>query len=230
MSGRLFITGDTHGTIDIDKVIKFSKRPDLTSDDVLIICGDFGLVWSESQSEMEWRRWYSEQPFTTLFIAGNHENYNLLNKLPHYDWNGITVRYVCNKVYHLMNGVYTINNKKILVIGGAESHDKEYRVKKVDWWEQELPSATQLGNIQNAINQTDKQFDVIITHCAPDWVQDFWHYNNYPKNRLTHFLDHVSETVQYSEWYCGHYHKDDSVIINDTTKFRLLYDDVIQII
>lgn len=34
MSGRVFVTGDTHGTIDIDKVIEFSKRPDLTSDDV----------------------------------------------------------------------------------------------------------------------------------------------------------------------------------------------------
>lgn len=25
MSGRVFVTGDTHGTIDIDKVIEFSK-------------------------------------------------------------------------------------------------------------------------------------------------------------------------------------------------------------
>lgn len=230
MSGRVFVTGDTHGTIDIDKVIEFSKRPDLTSDDVLIICGDFGLVWSESQSEMEWRRWYSERPFTTLFIAGNHENYNLLNKLPHYNWNGITVRYVCNKVYHLMNGIYTINNKKILAIGGAESHDKEWRVETVDWWEQELPSATQLGNLKNAINSSDKKFDAIITHCAPDWAQDLFGYTDYPQNRLTHFLDDVSNEVQYRNWYCGHYHNDIGAIIDGATKFTLLYNDVEQII
>lgn len=86
--------------------------------------------------------------FYNTIYCRNHENYSLLNKLPHYNWNGITVRYVCNKVYHLMNGIYTINNKKILAIGGAESHDKEWRVENVDWWEQELPSATQLGNLK----------------------------------------------------------------------------------
>ena len=129
-----------------------------------------------------------------------------------------------------MNGIYTINNKKILAIGGAESHDKECRVENVDWWEQELPSATQLGNLKNAINNSDKKFDAIITHCAPDWAQDLFGYTDYPQNRLTHFLDDVSNEVQYRNWYCGHYHNDIYAIIDGATEFTLLYNDVEQII
>lgn len=44
---RIFITGDTHGSYDIQKLARknFPEGKTLTKDDYVIICGDFGCVW-----------------------------------------------------------------------------------------------------------------------------------------------------------------------------------------
>ncbi|MDM8195794.1 hypothetical protein QUV98_05625 [Massilimicrobiota timonensis] len=44
---RIFITGDTHGSYDIQKLARknFPEGKTLTKDDYMIICGDFGCVW-----------------------------------------------------------------------------------------------------------------------------------------------------------------------------------------
>lgn len=45
----IYITGDTHRHIDIQKLIDFnSQNPNLTRDDYVIICGDFGGVLDEA--------------------------------------------------------------------------------------------------------------------------------------------------------------------------------------
>ena len=40
----IYVTGDTHANIDIEKLntTKFPQQKNLTKDDYLIICGDFG--------------------------------------------------------------------------------------------------------------------------------------------------------------------------------------------
>ena len=81
---RVFITGDLHGNIDIKKLNSknFPEGNSLTKEDYVIICGDFGLVWNNSAEELYWRKWLDEKPWTTLFVDGNHENFNLLNDYP----------------------------------------------------------------------------------------------------------------------------------------------------
>lgn len=48
-----YITGDLHGEYDIHKLSskRFPMGNNLTRDDYLIICGDFGLVWNNGNSE-----------------------------------------------------------------------------------------------------------------------------------------------------------------------------------
>ena len=45
---RIYITGDTHGDIDIHKLTadRWPEGLKLSRDDILIIAGDFGLVFS----------------------------------------------------------------------------------------------------------------------------------------------------------------------------------------
>ena len=58
--GRLFVTGDTHMPID---VYKLSEEADilpnsLTREDIVVVCGDFGLIWNykgEDEDERFWR-------------------------------------------------------------------------------------------------------------------------------------------------------------------------------
>ena len=54
----------------------------MTRDDYVLICGDFGGVWSDSPKEHEKLDWLEDRPFTTLFVDGNHENYDLLEAMP----------------------------------------------------------------------------------------------------------------------------------------------------
>ena len=68
----VYITGDTHGGFDIDKLFLRDFMPD----DILIICGDFGFVW-----ERDYPAVVREQQLlnyvldsiscTVLFVDGN---------------------------------------------------------------------------------------------------------------------------------------------------------------
>ena len=83
----IYITGDTHGAFQRLSTKNFPEQREMTKDDYLIICGDFGLIWdvgAESKEEKYWLKWFEEKPFTLLFIDGNHENYDLLNSIPHH--------------------------------------------------------------------------------------------------------------------------------------------------
>lgn len=81
--GKLYLTGDIHGWTDISKLYpdKFSEGQSLTKDDFLIILGDFGLIFYPKETnyvikEKKYLDKLNDYPWTTLFICGNHENFN----------------------------------------------------------------------------------------------------------------------------------------------------------
>ena len=116
----IYITGDTHGEFQ-----RFSgKRFEAGEDDYLIICGDFGGVWDRSAEQKYWLDWLAAKPWTTLFLDGNHENYDLLATYPVERWHGGKVQYIRPKLLHLMRGqVFVIDGLRFFVMGGASSHD-----------------------------------------------------------------------------------------------------------
>ena len=123
----------------------------------MVICGDFGGVWhtdkksaSESPEEAQALDWLENRPFTTLFIPGNHENYDrlmgcknerLLNSwvyadmseeekeklregYPREQWHGGHVRVIRPSVLMLERGdIFVIDGKWCFGFGGARSHD-----------------------------------------------------------------------------------------------------------
>lgn len=52
------------------------------------MCGDFGYIWSGSAKENEELDILNNYNCTILFIDGNHENFELLNKYLVKHWNG----------------------------------------------------------------------------------------------------------------------------------------------
>ena len=120
----IFITGDTHAGFRRFRKKTFPQQAGLTKDDYVIICGDFGGVWDGTPRERNWLDWLEAKPFTTLFVSGNHENYDLLSALPVETWNGGKVQRVRPSVVHLMRGqVYEIGGRRFFTMGGASSHD-----------------------------------------------------------------------------------------------------------
>ena len=204
------ITGDTHGEIDIGKLNtkRFPEQKVMSKSDYLIVCGDFGCVWYGDQRDEYWLNWLENKPFTTLFVDGNHENFNLLNTYPVVDFCGGKAHQVKPSVYHLMRGeVFEINEKKIFAMGGASSYDKAYRKEGKSWWPEEMPSDAEYDHALETLDKHNWCVDMVISHCAPDSMQKQvadW----YEHDKLTNFLQTVKHDLIYRGWYFGHYHVD----------------------
>ncbi len=225
----IFITGDIHGNIDIHKLSNsnFKMFDNITRDDYLIICGDFGLVWDDSKEDIYWRKWLDRKPWTTLWIDGNHENYDLLEKYDVEDWHGGKIQKITDNIFHLMRGyVFEIDGKKIFAFGGAESHDKEYRKLGRTMWLDELPNEAELQRGRMSLESVGWNVDIVITHSLSTHIQNHifrdFSYNN---NILTDFFDEIESELDYNMWFSGHYHIDKKY----DKKHFLIYDNIVKI-
>lgn len=169
----IYVTGDTHGSsfgsyYGVDGFMHrfntdfFPKQRDLTKNDYVVICGDFGGVWSykgEIKEEKYSLDWLESKPFTTLFVPGNHENYDRLTGIPDEKvldcwiyknctedernqirtgypqklWHGGMVRELRPSVLMLERGyVFDICGAKCFAFGGARSHDIQHGILKAE--------------------------------------------------------------------------------------------------
>ena len=123
----IYVTGDIHGNPERLSNENFPEQKEMSRNDYVVILGDFGLVWNkdtESRHEKHWLDWLEERPFTTLFVDGNHENFDRLNAYPEEEWQGGLVHKIRPHVIHLMRGgVFTLDAVKVFAFGGAPSHD-----------------------------------------------------------------------------------------------------------
>lgn len=220
----------------------------------MIIAGDFGLIWDwqgESKEEKYWLDWLNTRPYTVLFVSGNHENYDRLfsDEYPIVEWHGGKAQKIRENVVHLLRGeVYTILGKKFWTFGGASSHDikdgildpetdkakikawskdeyccKQFRINHRSWWEQEIASPEEMQyGLENLVKHNDN-VDFIITHCAPQMIASMLGYRE--PDDMTMFFNTIMNTVQFKNWFFGHYHRDERIM----SKFYCLYDDILQI-
>lgn len=222
-----FVTGDIHGEYDIGKLSsrKFDASS-LTKEDYLIICGDFGLVWDNSEEDNWWLNWLERKPFTTLFIDGNHENHRLLNSMEPILWNKGYVHQIRPSVLHLMRGqVFDIRGTTFFTLGGADSIDKKYRKADVSWWAEEMPSSEEYRTADKNLEKNNFKVDYIITHTAPTSIVLQLIPEIKPPDHLTNFLDCIRDNVQYKHWYFGHFHEDKQI----DDKHSMLYNKIIKI-
>lgn len=248
---RVFITGDTHIPYDISKLNSkhFPEGKKLTKDDYVIILGDFGLLWNYketgicvesnpvdnhwSKDEIYWKKWLEEKPWTTLFIDGNHENYDRLNTYPIIEnWNGGKVQKISDSIIHLMRGeIYTINDMKFLTFGGATSTDRGAFMgeeqAKLDihkyWWPEELPTQYEIDNAINNLQKVDFKVDYILTHTLPNNLLMSLYF--YDFDRLTSFLWNIYDMTEFKTWFCGHFHDDRQV----NYKTQVLYNTIVEL-
>lgn len=226
---RVFITGDTHGNVDWHKLhnAKFKQGKELTKNDFVIVCGDFGGVWDGDVIDEYIQSWYNKQPWTTLFVDGNHENFDLLKQYPVEDWNGGKVHKISDSIYHLIRGqIYEINGKKFFTFGGAESRDQAFRTPYVSWWPQELPSYQECMNALDNLDSVGYKVDYIISHCAPSQFENIIYGEGYKPNAATKFLDTVYNLVEYKDWYCGHHHLDANL---NSYQIHFMYNRIIEL-
>ena len=234
---RIFITGDTHGSYDMTKLSRrhFQEGKTLTKNDYVIICGDFGCVWGGEleKSDKWWQNWLDDQPWTTLWIDGNHENHDLLQTYPIEQWHGGRIHKINNSIYHLMRGeVFTINDKTIFTFGGGYSTDRAYRKEGVSWWKGELPTHEEVNYSLQSLEKYNNHVDIILTHDAPRDIKEYLGFYNlcdmsvygeeYEDIHSTLYF--FKKNIVFQDWYLGHYHID-----KDIGNMHILYNEIIEI-
>ena len=229
----IYVTGDTHGLIDVEKVSKY-RFPDgekLSKDDYLIICGDWGGLFFNNDRDKTVIDFWENKPYTVLWVDGNHENFDLINTYPVEEWNGGKVHFIRPTVIHLMRGqVYIIDGKKIFTFGGGLSIDKAKRQAYVSWWPQEEPSYAECNEALMNLDRYGNKVDYIITHACPQSIMR----NELCKIRglskvecqTEKFLDTIFDTVEYQYWFCGHYHMDARI---KAYNLEVLYRNIIKL-
>lgn len=222
----VYITGDIHGGFDIDKLFLRDFMPD----DIVIICGDFGFVWEIDYPEVVREHQLLNYVLDSisciiLFVDGNHENFERLNKLPRIEKFGAEVGVVRDRCYHLLRGnVYTIEGKTYLAIGGAESHDKKFRKEGISWWKEE---SITLADVAKATEV--KEVDYVISHCLPSCMKEKLCLGGSLPLAYVHaskseaLLQQVYERIKFKRWFCGHYHLDER-----WGKFDILFKKVVE--
>ena len=225
----------------------------MTKEDYVIICGDFGGVWNkevENKEEKHLLDWLEEKPFTTLFVDGNHENFDRLYSYPVELWHGGKVHKIRPSVIHLMRGqIYEIDGKSFFTFGGASSHDIEsgildpedpdfkekkkwldrewqsYRVNHITWWAQELPSEEEMQEGRVNLAAHDNQVDFIVTHCCATSTQMLIDEQKLKPDIETDYLEEIKRTIQFKKWLFGHYHDNRNV----SKKEILIYEQFVRI-
>ena len=245
----IFATDDTHGDFRRFGKNIFFEQDKLLKDDYVVVCGDFG-IWDNSARENHWLDWLNDKPFTTLFVAGNHSNYDLLSSYPVEEWHGGKVQFIRPSIIHLTRGqVFDIGGKRVFTMGGASSHDINdgildpsapdfkarrkaldvrntmYRVNRVSWWKEELPSEEEYRTAISNLDTCGWKVDYVVTHCCPSSIVDIIGQGLYQHDALTDFFDCIKDRLDFDCWLFGHYH-DNRVIAR---KYILLYEQIAEL-
>ncbi|QWT53111.1 metallophosphoesterase family protein [Eubacterium sp. MSJ-33] len=222
----IFVCGDIHSTLDINKLDPFIDREDLDENDYLIICGDTGICGFSREQERATREYLRELPMTILFVDGNHEGFDELLSYREDEWHGGKVHIIEPGMIHLMRGqVYDIDGKTFFAFGGAYSVDREYRELGRTWFEEELPSEDEYEEARRNLRIYDYKVDYIVTHTGPYEVVSELGYECHEEGlEQLRFFQELADTVDFQDWYFGHLHED-----TDIENFHCRIDEVTQI-
>lgn len=224
----IYYTGDIHG--DASRIVYFARRMELTENDVIVILGDVGANYYLSRRDDFMKSAIASIKPTVFCIHGNHEaRPHTIKSYQTKIWNGGEVW--CEKAYPNLlfakdGEIYNIEGLSHLVIGGAYSVDKFYRLARgYAWWEDEQPSEETKFRIEQQIQ--GRHFDVILTHTCPfryEPVEAFLPGLNQSTidTSTEKWLDEIEQVADYGVWLCGHWHINKAI-----DKLRFLFENFV---
>lgn len=208
----ILLTGDTHG--HFDRLEKISKLEETT----LIILGDAGINYYLDSREQKKKEKLNKTLHRLYLVRGNHE------ARPE-DINSMQIAYdegIHGEVYYqpeypniryLMDGgEYIINGLSTLVIGGAYSVDKFYRLQNGwTWFPDEQLTKNEMLRIENQVIR--KHYDVVLSHTCPYSWQPFDKFipqvnQDTVDSTMEKWLEVLKDMFTWDYWFFGHFHDD----------------------
>lgn len=229
---QFFITGDKHGDFD-DFIENFSRKSDLKNTGVIIL-GDRGLNYYLNDTDKKRKERLNKVGCVWYLVRGNHEERpeNISTMSEVYDpivKNNVYQELEYPYIKYLKDGeVYYFGKYKTLVIGGAYSIDKEYRLlragysekdeliadpKKCGWFKDEQLTAEEMMVIEK--RWIGQSFDFILTHTCPySWRPTDLFLPSIDQSKvdssMEKWLDSFKDKINWKIFCWGHYHVDRS--------------------
>lgn len=227
MKQNIYVIGDIHGGWQpvrnfVQRAPYLFRQKDAGEENVLICLGDFGGNYFCNHRDEEFKKKLSNRPLTYFVVRGNHEERasNVAAKNPE-DWHKETYFggpvLVENKFPNIKYAadcpmIYTIDGKKTLVIPGAYSVDKMYRImNKWGWFPEEQLNNEEMDYGLELLGCHDWRVDLVLSHTCPicfeptDLFLDFIDQSNVDKT-MERYLGQIEYTLDYKLWMWGHYH------------------------
>lgn len=183
------IIGDVHGKYRrYHEIIREKDRHPYT-----VQIGDMGFDYSTLDNV---------DPKKHVLIAGNHDNYDKLDKVPHY----------LGDFGHMVN----FNGVDFFYYRGAYSIDRQYRTIGIDWWSNEEVKIEGFFEARKLYREIKP--DIVITHDCPEEIcylildpgrQVY-------QNMTGYCLQELFNIHQPKFWYFGHHHKSWKMEVNGT--------------
>ena len=225
----IYYTGDIHGLAD--GLIAFSKKIKLDPDDILVLLGDVGANFFGGYKDRHLKEALQALGPTIFCIHGNHERRP--QTLPSYlvkEWHGGQVFYEVdfpNLLFARDGEIFDLGGRSHLVLGGAYSVDKAYRIKyDQGWWPDEQPSEEIKAHAVKTLEACNWKVDTVLSHTCPfkyiprEAFLPMINQDNVD-NSTERWLDDIEDRLSYEHWLCGHWH-----INKRIDKMHFLFHDV----
>ena len=226
MFKRIWFCGDIHGShLPIENFFRRNKdNIDFSPEtDLIILLGDAGLNYFRNYRDINVKKKLSKYPFTYFCIRGNHEMRAsaCINEDPvlwttevetfqgpvwiEKRFPNIVYAIDCPCIYYFIEGY------KTLVIPGAYSVDKYYRLRNGwSWFEDEQlnPAEMELGRKLIELNPA---VDLVLSHTCPstyiptDLFLPMIDQSTVDRT-MERYLGEVEYKLDYKYWLWGHYH------------------------
>ena len=253
---HLIFTGDTPGGFATTTRISNIQRntPEYKPEETMIvILGDAGLNFWLNNTDKKYKKLLNSMNYHIYCVRGNHEQRPELIKsmILVNDENVNNVVYMeeafSNIRYFVDGKIYNLLGYKCLVVGGAYSVDKWYRLaragymheeaetadpKKCGWFKDECLTAAEMAAIMEKVK--GESVDFVLSHTCPlSWEPTDLFLNGIDQSTVDKsmeiWLDELKDNIKWKYWLFGHCHAD-RIERPHVEQFYQEYEDVESII
>ena len=232
VEGRVFLTGDTHGRFE--RIVDFCEQNQLSNVDILIILGDVGLNYYGVHRDNYRKDMLAGLPCTFFCLHGNHEmrpagvsGYHKEQFRGGQVW--VKDQYP-NIVFPIDGEIFHLAGRDCIVIGGAYSVDKYYRLARGwNWWPDEQPSQEVKNTVERVLAVREWKIDIVLSHTCPARYEPIEVFlaaidQSSVDKSTEEWLGHIESQLHYSGWFCGHYHTDKTI-----DRIRFMFEDFVEL-
>lgn len=244
----VYITGDLHGSkLEVEHRIEQIENP--KEEDIIIVCGDAGLEYG-NQIQGAAKKAMKKFPGSWVILRGNHDTRywrDHTNKTkdgiePESKWhfeekysNFVLVQDKYPNIHYTedVGGVYTFENYNCLLIPGAYSVDKAYRLSRLLPYEyEEQLSYMEWTNLSRVASKYCKDIDFVIGHTFPLSVENELKYlflscvdqkdvEKTTERWISHIMVYgIYESPRFKRYFGGHYHDDKMLDLEHILVYR----------